>query len=90
MSTFTVKPSLPRYTPSWSSGAFITRIVPVVDSGTAFGDLVEKLGLANQPAEWRHNRTIRAFVKRNYKHRYIPESLLGELGLEDGNWDLYE
>ncbi len=73
----------PRYSPSWSSGAFYTRILPpVANVPTAFEQLVEKCGLESRPDLWPYNTQLRAFAKRNRHIRYVPESYLEALGLD--------
>lgn len=72
----------PRYSPSWSSGAFVTRQLEVPDVPTLFEQLVQSCGLEKRPDLWPHNDKLRAFAKRNRHTRYIPESYLEALGLD--------
>ncbi len=72
--------TLPRYSPSWSSGAFVTRSLPVPNTPPLFDQLVEKCGLQARPDLWAHNDKLRAFAKRNRKVRYVPEFYLEALG----------
>ena len=72
----------PRYTPSWSSGAFHTRVLIIPDQPSAFEKLVLSVGLEKRPDLWRHNDKLRAYARRYYKVRYVPESFLEEVGLD--------
>lgn len=72
----------PRYSPSWSSGAFMQRTVPVPDVPTLFDQLVAECGLAKRPDLWQYNDRLRAFAKRFRHTRYVPEEYLAALGLE--------
>jgi hypothetical protein len=74
---------LPRYSPSWSSGAFATRQLPAVpDVPTAFDSLVRRLGLQGHPELWTCDTRLCAFAKKNRKTLYVPEKFLQELGLD--------
>ena len=73
----------PRYTPPWSSGAFHTRVLIIPDQPSAFETLVRSVGLEKRPDLWRHNDKLRAFARRYYKVRYVPEWFLDEVGLGD-------
>ena len=64
----------------WSSGAFVVRDVPVPDGPTEFEQLVFRLGLEHRPDLWQFNGKIRQFVRTHRHRRYVPESLLRELG----------
>lgn len=74
--------SPPRYSPSWSSGAFVQRQLVVPDVPTAFDRLVSRLGLEGHPELWTCDTRLCAFAKKHRKTRYVPEKFLEELGLE--------
>jgi hypothetical protein len=74
--------SQPRYSPSWSSGAFVTRRLEVPDTPTQFDALVRSVGLEKRPDLWPHNDKLCKFAKRFYKVRYVPEKYLEQLGLD--------
>ena len=80
--------SSPRYTYTqhWSSGAFITRHVPVPNVPTHFERLVTRAGLQNHPEMWRYENTLVRFARNQHKTKYIPEWFLKELGL--GDWEV--
>jgi hypothetical protein len=71
-----------RYSPAWSSGAFVTRVLQVPDVPTQFDQLVAECGLQSRPDLWPHNDKLRRFAKRNRHIRYVPESYLETLGLD--------
>ena len=73
---------LPHYSPSWSSGAFITRAVPVPDLPTQFDELVAACGLTARPDLWQYNEKLRRFARRNRHKKYVPESFLDQLGMD--------
>jgi len=70
------------YRQTWASGAYARRELKVPSAPTAFDSLVLKLGLQDRPDLWTYNSTVRHFVKKNRNTRYVPESLLRELGLQ--------
>ena len=51
------------------------------DGPSAFELKVQRIGLADSPDEWKHSAKLRAWVKANKNHRYVPESLLRDMGL---------
>ncbi len=68
----------------WASGAGTQ---PAPNIPTQFDSLVLRLGLEKRPDLWQHDQKIVRFVRTNRKIRYVPESLLAELGL-DGEVEL--
>ena len=68
----------------WASGA---ETQPAPNVPTQFEELVYALGLEKRPDLWPHDQKIVRFVRSNRKIRYVPESLLAQLGL-DGECDL--
>jgi hypothetical protein len=61
---------------------------PTSPRSTLFEDLVYALGLEKRPDLWRHNKKLRAFAKQNWRTRYIPESFLGQIGLDGRDIEL--
>jgi hypothetical protein len=62
----------------WSSGR---AALTVPDGPSAFEQKVKRLGLANSPERWPESVALRAWVKGNKNHRYVPEWLLLEMNL---------
>ena len=61
--------------------------VPICPPGTptAFELEVRRLGLTDiSVAHQAANKTLRTWVKCNYRSLYVPEDLLTELGLDQG------
>jgi hypothetical protein len=48
---------------------------------TAFELEVRRLGLVGSATQQAADKTLRAWVKRNYRALYVPEDLLAEMGL---------
>lgn len=67
---------------NWATGAFLPRKMdapPPVP--TQFEITVERLQLQNTPQLWQFDPALRAWVKANKNHRYVPEDLLGAWGM---------
>jgi hypothetical protein len=67
--------------PSWSTGAYYTRVLHIADGPTEFEQLVEKRGLQNRPELWALDTPLCQFARLNRCKRYVPEFFLVELGL---------
>ena len=71
----------------WASGAFLFAELPVRPAmPTEFELLIEKRELAGAPHLWQYDGEIQKWVRENKNKKFIPESLLRELGedvLED-------
>lgn len=67
---------------NWASGAFCERELPLPPAKpTEFELVTERLGISNAPHLWAHDAALRVWVKKHRNNRYIPESLLDQLGI---------
>jgi|HubBroStandDraft_5_1064220.scaffolds.fasta_scaffold55094_2 hypothetical protein len=64
--------------PNWGKPMLISNEVPSEPS--AFERMIERLKLKTEQEQLR-SLTLRDWVKRNYKTRYVPEELLLRMGL---------
>jgi hypothetical protein len=64
----------------WAAGQADQLVI--ADQPTAFELKVRRLGLENSPESWADSNALRTWVKAHKNSRYIPESLIQELGLQ--------